>query len=207
MADHSTELIKDIKVDDAVIATDPTTGKTTPRRVTALHLNEDTDLVDLAVVTGTGSTAILHTTQHHAFWDETQGGWTDAVNLQPGDRLHALDGQIETVTAVRLLTLLHPMYNLTVDTDHTYYVIAGATPVLVHNCPPDGFEPSRSGKGNTPRNNQAQNKAFRGAVQEIERSVGRRLTKDEIRQLHDEITGQGYGYQEIVDEGNAMFGN
>jgi RHS repeat-associated protein len=137
MADHSTELIKDIKIDDEVIATDPTTGKTTPRRVTALHLNEDTDLVDLAVITGTGSAAILHTTQHHAFWDDTRHAWVDAVNLQPGDRLHALNGQIETVTAVRLLTLLHPMYNLTVDTDHTYYVITGTTPVLVHNCGTD----------------------------------------------------------------------
>ena len=30
------------------------------------------------------------------------------------------------------------MYNLTVTTDHTYYVIAGNTPVLVHNCPAAG---------------------------------------------------------------------
>ncbi|HBL58646.1 MAG TPA: hypothetical protein DDZ80_09055 [Cyanobacteria bacterium UBA8803] len=63
------------------------------------------------------------------------------------------------------------------------------------------------GGGGTPGNNQAQNRQFRGAVQEIERRIGRKLSKDEIRQLHDTITGQNYGYHEIVEEGIGMFGN
>jgi hypothetical protein len=134
MADGRTEPIKDIQIGDEVLATDPSTGKTTVRQVTALHLNEDTDLADLAVITADGSAAILHTTQHHLFWDDTRGTWIEAINLQPGDRLHTLDGQTETITAVRPTTRPHPMYNLTVDTDHTYYVVAGTTPVLVHNC-------------------------------------------------------------------------
>ncbi|MEW1828970.1 hypothetical protein [Streptomyces sp. NPDC088196] len=29
------------------------------------------------------------------------------------------------------------MYNLTVEELHTYYVLAGQTPVLVHNCDPN----------------------------------------------------------------------
>jgi hypothetical protein len=33
------------------------------------------------------------------------------------------------------------MYNLSVDTSHTYYVIASTTPVLVHNC---GITPNNS---------------------------------------------------------------
>ena len=63
------------------------------------------------------------------------------------------------------------------------------------------------GGGGTPRNNQAQNRQFRSAVQEIERRIGKKLSKDEIRQLHDAISGQNYGYHEIVQEGIAMFGN
>jgi hypothetical protein len=60
--------------------------------------------------------------------------------------------------------------------------------------------------GGTPGNNQAQNKQFRDAVREIERRIGRRLSKDEIRRLHDSISGQNYGYQDIVEEGISMFG-
>jgi hypothetical protein len=59
----------------------------------------------------------------------------------------------------------------------------------------------------TPGNNQAQNKQFRGAVREGERRIGRSLTKDEIRQVHDAISGQNYGYHEIVELIVEMFGS
>ncbi|MBG1265342.1 hypothetical protein [Nostoc sp. WHI] len=61
--------------------------------------------------------------------------------------------------------------------------------------------------GGTPRNNQAQNKQFADAVREIERRIGRKLSQDEIRRLHDTISGQDYGYHDIVEEGVGMFGN
>lgn len=60
--------------------------------------------------------------------------------------------------------------------------------------------------GGTPGNNQAQNRQFKGAVREGERQIGRRLTKDEIRQVHDAISGQNYGYHEIVKLIVEMFG-
>jgi RHS repeat-associated protein len=61
--------------------------------------------------------------------------------------------------------------------------------------------------GGTPGNNQAQNKQFRDAVREIEHRLGGiSLDKDQRRQLHDDITGQDMGYQEIVERGVAMFG-
>ena len=46
------------------------------------------------------------------------------------------------------------MRDLTVDNTHTYYVLAGGTPVLVHNC--DGADPTHSltckcASGGTPR--------------------------------------------------------
>lgn len=59
----------------------------------------------------------------------------------------------------------------------------------------------------TPGNNQAQNKQFADAVREIERRIGRRLSQDEIRRLHDAISVQDYGYHDIVEEGVAMFGS
>ncbi|MFO0174162.1 MAG: DUF4157 domain-containing protein, partial [Aphanizomenon sp.] len=63
-----------------------------------------------------------------------------------------------------------------------------------------------SSKG-TPGNNQAQNKQFADAIREIERRIGRKLSNGEIRRLHDAISGQDYGYHDIVEEGVEMFGN
>ena len=58
----------------------------------------------------------------------------------------------------------------------------------------------------TPKSNKAQNKQFADAIREIEKRVGRKLSKDEIRRLHDAISGQDYGYHDIVEEGVGMFG-
>lgn len=44
-------------------------------------------------------------------------------------------------------------------------------------------------------------------IKEIEERIGRRLDRDERRRLHDHISGQGYGYHDIVDEGYWMFNN
>lgn len=37
-------------------------------------------------------------------------------------------------------------YKLTIDTVHTYYVEAGATPVLVHNCPAKKGKPKQQSR-------------------------------------------------------------
>jgi len=71
---------------------------------------------------------VLHTTQHHPFWDQTDQRWTDAAELVPGHQLRTLDGEIATVTAVRNHTGTKAMRDLTVADIHTYYVIAGTTP-------------------------------------------------------------------------------
>jgi hypothetical protein len=134
MADGSRKAIGDVKVGDKVEATDPTTGKVESRTVTALHNNEDTDLTDLTVQTGDGRTAVLHTTQHHPFWDGTRNSWVDAAGLARGERLRTADGRTVTVVDVRSFSGRHQMRDLTVDELHTYYVLAGAAPVLVHNC-------------------------------------------------------------------------
>jgi len=138
MDDGTRKPIKDVKIGDKVQATDPATGKTEARTVTALFLNQDTDLADVTVRTTDGAISVLHTTQHHPFWDRTRGSWIDAGQLTPGDRLSAHDNGDAIVTSVRSYTWYNTMRDLTVDSAHTYYVIAGTTPVLVHNCGEDG---------------------------------------------------------------------
>jgi hypothetical protein len=133
MADGSRKPIQDIRIGDRVLASEPLTGKTAPRTVTAVLRHIDVDRTDVTVTDGTGKTAILHTTQHHLIWDSTHRVWTDAAQLKPSVQLLTLDGSVARPTAVRDLAGPQEMYDLTVDLTHTYYVVVGNTPVLVHN--------------------------------------------------------------------------
>ncbi|MFJ5268379.1 LamG-like jellyroll fold domain-containing protein [Streptomyces sp. NPDC088358] len=77
--------------------------------------------------------AHLTTTFHHPFYDETQSAFVEAKDLHEGDVLQTPTGTAE-VTGVRLFHAHTTTYDLTIGTLHTYYVEAGDTPVLVHNC-------------------------------------------------------------------------
>ncbi|WP_214326040.1 polymorphic toxin-type HINT domain-containing protein [Nonomuraea sediminis] len=136
MADGTHERIDKIQNGDKVVATDPDTGKTAIKNVVALHKNRDTQLADVTVLTETGQNITIYTTQQHPFWDETRHAWVEAADLTPGDRLRTLKAAT-LVVEVRTFSGSQDMYNLTVAGIHTYYVLAGAAPVLVHNtkCP------------------------------------------------------------------------
>ncbi|WP_051110719.1 polymorphic toxin-type HINT domain-containing protein [Longispora albida] len=134
MADGSVKPIAAIAVGDKVLATDPETGETAAREVTQLHLNLDSDLTDLTIHGEHGSEPLIATTQEHPFWNATTGSWTGAGSLKPGDRLLTAGNGEVTVTQTANFTGGRWMHNLTVSELHTYYVLAGSTPVLVHNA-------------------------------------------------------------------------
>jgi Pretoxin HINT domain len=128
-----TKPIKDIATGDTVTATDPTSGSTSAKTVTALHVNSGSDLADVTVQTPDAGRAVIHTTQNHPFWDATNQTWIEAGHLTPSHRLSALNPVETTVIGVVNFTGHQTMYNLTVADTHTYYVVAGTTPALVHN--------------------------------------------------------------------------
>ncbi|AEV81563.1 Teneurin-3 [Actinoplanes sp. SE50] len=135
LANGTSKPISDIKIGDKVRATDPQTGKDTAEPVETLYDNLDHDFVDLTVKHPDGTSAVINTTAHHPFWDQSDHKWTDAADLQVGHHLRDTHGQAATtITKVHAYTGAHHMHNLTVTSLHTYYVLAGATPVLVHNC-------------------------------------------------------------------------
>jgi Pretoxin HINT domain len=136
MADGSKKPIGEIEVGDKVIATDPVTGKTSVREVTRLFTHIDDDLIDLVVLTDIGVETI-HTTDHHRFWNDTTKAWVEAKDLKSGERLLTSDGDVVTVGDLNRVPGSAPMLDLTVDTDHTFYVALTTTAVLVHNqtCP------------------------------------------------------------------------
>ncbi|MEW2507953.1 hypothetical protein AB0878_46585 [Amycolatopsis sp. NPDC047767] len=63
--------------------------------------------------------------------------WTDATNLKPRDLLDTPGNGHATIQTLHRYSSSFRTYNLTIDTTHTYHVLAGTTPVLVHNssCP------------------------------------------------------------------------
>ncbi|WKV71078.1 polymorphic toxin-type HINT domain-containing protein [Streptomyces sp. PCS3-D2] len=134
LADGTSKPIEDLVEGDEVLATDPETGETSGRTVTAtIYTEDDKTYVDLSVQTAHGVKTIT-TTGHHPFWSETDRVWKDAADLKPGETLRADDGAGVAIAAVRAYEAFDETYNLTVADLHTYYVLAGATPVLVHNC-------------------------------------------------------------------------
>ncbi|MFI6697850.1 RHS repeat-associated core domain-containing protein [Streptomyces sp. NPDC050509] len=135
MADSTRKPIKDVKVGDEVHATDPETGESGPRRVTALiEATGDKSLTDITLTTKESSKpSTITATDGHPFWVPELDAWIDAGKLQPGQWLRTSAGTWTQIKAVSHRAESTTVYNLTVDDLHTYYVLAGQTPVLVHN--------------------------------------------------------------------------
>ncbi|WP_331768122.1 polymorphic toxin-type HINT domain-containing protein [Embleya sp. NBC_00896] len=133
MADGTTKAIQDVKPGDTVLATDPETGESRPRTVLAsITTEDDKDFADVTVETDQGDASIIATT-HHPFWVPSVEQWVDAGDLKPGQWLQTPNGTWVKVEKIRLFGERARTHNLTIDDIHTYYVLAGQTPVLVHN--------------------------------------------------------------------------
>ncbi|MER7057081.1 polymorphic toxin-type HINT domain-containing protein [Streptomyces sp. NPDC000351] len=133
MADGETKDIEDIRLGDEVMAKDPETGEEGPREVTRLIKTQDDKHFNVLSITTQGSVEELTATHEHPFWSPSERSWVEAGDLAPGMTLLADDGDTVIVTRNRAYTSHATTYNLTVGDLHTYYVLAGETPVLVHN--------------------------------------------------------------------------
>ncbi|WP_370112284.1 ricin-type beta-trefoil lectin domain protein [Streptacidiphilus sp. MAP12-33] len=134
LADGKAKPIGELRIGDEVESADPATGRDAgARQVLRVLINHDTDLLDVTVGDGHGHTSVLHTTANHPFWDETTHSWVRADHLLAGHALASTDGRHPIVLATRLTRGAAYRWNLTVDLLHTYYVMAGSVPVLVHN--------------------------------------------------------------------------
>ncbi|SBT91047.1 RHS repeat-associated core domain-containing protein [Streptomyces sp. DI166] len=139
MSDGSTKPIEDVRIGDEIVVTDPKSGLTTTRTVVATIVTEDDKhFVDLTVSTkGSDSTSSLTATTTHPFWSPSEGAWVNAGDLKPGMTLRTASGTTAEVERTHQYSRMQRTHDLTVDGIHTYYVLAGDTPLLVHNtnCP------------------------------------------------------------------------
>lgn len=138
LADGSHRPIEDVNVGDLVWATDPVTGKAGRMPVSALIAGAGRKhLVDITVDPDGrqgGPTATITATGGHPFWDARTRTWANAEDLSRGDALTTPSGGRATVVKVRAHNRAQRVHNLTVAGLHTYFVRAGASDLLVHNC-------------------------------------------------------------------------
>ncbi|MFE5907497.1 ricin-type beta-trefoil lectin domain protein [Streptomyces wedmorensis] len=139
MADGSTKPIEQVKTGDKVLATDPKTGETRVETVTAEIKGQGVKhLVKVTIDTdGTSGsqTAQVTATDGHPFWVPELAKWIDATDLTSGQWLRTGSGTYVQIASIERWTAQSAtVHNLTVSDLHTYYVVAGASPVLVHNC-------------------------------------------------------------------------
>ncbi|MCG5465869.1 ricin-type beta-trefoil lectin domain protein [Micromonospora sp. MED01] len=145
MADGSAKPVEDVKPGDKVQVTDPETGRVEVETVAASIKGEGVKhLVKVTIDTDgeQGSdTAEVTATDGHPFWVPELNEWVDATDLRSGQMLRTSAGTLVQITAIeRWSTASATVHNLTVANTHTYYVLAGTMPVLVHNCGTSGDE-------------------------------------------------------------------
>jgi hypothetical protein len=133
MSDGKTKDIEDVRLGDEVMAKDPETGEEGPRKITRLIKTEDDKHFNVLSIATEDGVEELTATYEHPFWSPSEGSWVEAGDLISGMTLLTDEGDTVIVTDNEAYTRHATTYNLTVDDLHTYYVLAGETPVLVHN--------------------------------------------------------------------------
>jgi RHS repeat-associated protein len=88
----------------------------------------------------------IETTDEHPFYIEGKG-WVKAIELNVGDKMHAFDDELVTISAIEIKEQPEQVFNFEVDIAHNYYV--SKEEVLVHNpvCSfgSQGIEPPEMG--------------------------------------------------------------
>ncbi|MFD5816732.1 RHS repeat-associated core domain-containing protein [Streptomyces sp. NPDC127038] len=196
LKDGKTKEIDDVDPGDQVEAADPKTGKHKgPREVTATHINHDADLIDLTVRDKNGNLSTLHTTSRHPFWDDSEHAWIPAGDLTVDHRLKTPTNGHLTIAQVEVVPGAADMYNLTVDGLHTYYVLAGETPVLVHNRRCEGPILTRA------QSDQVLDRL--GYTQRKEKSAGRGAAK--IWENRKAPASERFVTQDMTGHGGGLF--
>jgi len=202
--------IDEIQVGDKVWAYNVETGETELKTVTKVYVHAVDEILHLSTTEGD-----IDTTTNHPFYVLGKG-WVAAGDLVSGDEVYNLDGTTAAILGSWIEKLDTPIlvYNLEVEDFHSYFV--GDASILVHNYddfddyyddvygdfdtrPSNKYKSKNKTSYNTPLNNQNQNEQFK----EVCKRLG--LNKSDMRRLHDEITGMGLGFDELLDYAKNLF--
>lgn len=114
----------------------------------------------------TGSDEPVDATTGHRFFSADRCDWITAAELHPGESIETIDGGSSQLVSSVLLSKPQWVYNIEVDTDHSYFV--GELGLLVHNaggCAPEvraaniekGIPESQLGPSGKPKIHNAKN--------------------------------------------------
>ncbi|NUT53402.1 MAG: hypothetical protein HOV94_39870 [Saccharothrix sp.] len=147
LSDGTTRSIEQIKPGEMVRVGVAHTARAAEQQVTrVIRTDHDKSFVKLSIRDENGVPRSLTTTENHPFWSVNADRWVDAGQLRSGDLLRTSAGTSVQIDAVQSHTAHRRTYDLTVDEDHTYYVLAGATALLVHNSDPGCADKLRRGQ-------------------------------------------------------------
>ncbi|MGY3850667.1 polymorphic toxin-type HINT domain-containing protein [Streptomyces hydrogenans] len=207
LADGTTKPIKDLKPGDEVMATDEKTGETTGKNVAATITGDgEKHLVRITVDTDGDKgtvTAPITATDGHPFWVPALKKWIDAKDLKPGQWLRTSAGTHVQITAVQAWTQTASVRNLTVADFHTYYVMAGTAPVLVHNCGAntDGYLYRGLAKGHRSYDTASEGRAVPlGGKSSIKEHVGGNDTDSPFTSWSDDPEVAQWGAENLDEE-------
>ncbi|WP_190214318.1 RHS repeat-associated core domain-containing protein [Kitasatospora indigofera] len=193
MADGTTKPIDQVEVGDEVATTDPEQGVDGSHTVLATIIGTGSkNLVEITVDTdglAGDKTDTVTATDHHPFWVAETQTWTDATDLKAGQWLRTSAGTYVQITAVKHWTQQSTVRNLTVADVHTYYVLAGGAPVLVHNCPGTAtvhYDPEQGADGH--------------AIIQIDMADGRTATTEAMPQGRPRSPGNYAGLPNVGGE-------
>ncbi|MDX8031923.1 RHS repeat-associated core domain-containing protein [Lentzea sp. BCCO 10_0856] len=128
MADGSTKPIEQVRPGETVRSSFAQ-GKGAELVTHTIRTDDDKHFVTIVLADG----GKVDATENHPFWSVTRKKWVEAGSLAPGELLRTSAGTYVQISAVRKYEGAQRTYDLTVGTVHAYFVLAGATPVLVHN--------------------------------------------------------------------------
>ncbi|MFC6593128.1 polymorphic toxin-type HINT domain-containing protein [Deinococcus lacus] len=142
--------ISQLKINDQVLAYNEATQQNGYYPITAVHKHLDPSITTLKLQTPDGLFETITTTPEHPFYVTVKAGngvrprpvghaelnerWVGAGHLQAGDKLKLADGREGSVVNVTTQAKTQEMFNLTVETAHTFYV--GGHGWLIHNTKP-----------------------------------------------------------------------
>jgi len=128
--EHGLKPISEIVIGDKVWSYNEETGEKSLQAVVHLIQREgDKEIVDITLMSG----ELIQATDGHPFYVNNDGGWNwvDAGDLVSGTILTNFTGDELKVSSISQSQQYLPVFNITVDNDHTYYV--GEGEVLNHN--------------------------------------------------------------------------
>ncbi|TRV82056.1 hypothetical protein FKN01_01930 [Streptomyces sp. 130] len=126
--------MEDVEVGDVVRTTDVATGQDYDEKVVGVITTEDDKIFTNVTITAGNEVTNIVTTDTHPFWVPTMKSWVEAGDLTIGQQLKTSEGKRARITALSHYVKRQRTHDLTIQDVHAYYVLAGATPVLVHNC-------------------------------------------------------------------------